>query len=107
MTKKKTETKRRHAKLSQTAVLQHFVKWNKENQNGSWSEYHKSASQSPENGGLGRNKVSTSKVHKNRLYNINQRLKAAGYETLKLPVNAPSFSRVALELGIKKAKKKK
>jgi hypothetical protein len=107
MTKKKTDTKKRHAKLSQTAVLGHFIKWNKENPHGSWSEYHKSAAQSPDKGGLGRNKVSTSKVHKNRLYNINQRLKDEGYETLKLPVNAPTFRRVALELGIKKAKKKK
>ena len=107
MTKKKKETKKRHAKLSQAAVLRHFVKWSKENPNGSWREYHKAAAQSPDKGGLGRNKVSTSKVHKNRLYNINQRLKDEGYEPLKLPVNAPAFKQVVLGLGIKKAKKKK
>ena len=96
--KKSPKGKSRHYKLSQAKVLEHFVGWNKENPNGSWSDYHISAKAR-----FGRNKVSTSEVHKNRLYNINSRLQTK----LKIPKDEPAFDSVAKSLGLKLAKPKK
>ena len=98
----KVEKQTRRSKLPQADVLQHFVDWKGKNINGTWSEYHKSAKER-----FGRNKVSTSRVHKNRLYNINQRLVSSGFEALTIPTSGVSFKKVASGLGLKKMSKKK
>jgi|TARA_R110002126_G_C10461393_1_gene500345 hypothetical protein len=96
--KQKPKGMTRHYKLSQAKVLEHFVGWTKENPNGAWGDYHAAAKST-----FGRNKVSTSEVHKNRLYNINARLSTK----LKIPKDTPAFETMAKSLGLKLQKPKK